>query len=87
MGILPGIFLLTLVLITVFSLRLKVPPFFTLLAGALFFGLASGMNLDQTMKAILGGLGRVFSMFAIIILSGAIIAKTLRPGDDRGSGR
>lgn len=78
MGILPGIFILTLVLITVFSLRLKVPPFFTLLAGALFFGLASGMDLDQAMKAILGGLGRVFSMFAIIILSGAIIAKTLQ---------
>lgn len=73
-----GIFLLTLLLVTLLSIRFKAPPFFSLLAGALFFGLASGMNLDQTVVAILGGLGRVFAMFAIIILCGAIIAKILQ---------
>lgn len=73
-----GIFLFTLLLVTLLSIRFKAPPFFSLLAGALFFGLASGMNLDQTVVAILGGLGRVFAMFAIIILCGAIIAKILQ---------
>ncbi|MCU0631410.1 MAG: GntP family permease [Methanolinea sp.] len=73
-----SILLLTLLFITVMSLWVRPPPFFTLFAGALFYGLASGMNLDQVMIAVIGGLGKVFAIFAIIILSGAIIARTLQ---------
>jgi len=72
------IFILTLLFITAMSLWLRPPPFFTLFTGALLFGLASGMNPDQVILTILEGLGNVFAIFAIIILCGAIIAKTLQ---------
>ncbi|MDD1715988.1 MAG: GntP family permease [Methanolinea sp.] len=72
------LFLITLVLITCVSLLLRAPPFFTLIGAAVFYGLLSGMNLDSVFQAIIGGLGRVFGIFAIIILCGAVIARTLQ---------
>ncbi len=71
------IFILTLLLITAMCLWVRAPPFFTLIAGALFYGLASGMNPDSAILAVLEGLGKTFAIFAVIILCGAIIAKTL----------
>lgn len=71
------IFLLALFFITVMSIRVRAPPFFTLLFGALFFGLLSGMSPDQVILAAINGLGKVFAIFAVIILCGAVIAKTL----------
>jgi len=70
-------FLLALLLLTVMSIRVRAPPFFTLLAGALFFGLLSGMGPDQVILAAINGLGKIFAIFAVIILCGAVIAKTL----------
>jgi gluconate:H+ symporter, GntP family len=71
-------FAITLVLITVVSLRYRISPFFTLIGGAVLFGLLAGMTPDATMLGITTGVGKVFSAFGIIILCGAVIAKLLQ---------
>jgi gluconate:H+ symporter, GntP family len=71
-------FAVTLVLITAFSLRYRISPFFTLVGGAVLFGLLAGMTPDATMLGIVAGVGKVFSAFGIIILCGAVIAKLLQ---------
>jgi len=71
-------FVITLALITVVSLRYRISPFFTLIGGAILFGLISGMTLDATMLGIVAGVGKVFSAFGIIILCGAVIARLLQ---------
>ncbi|OPX71723.1 MAG: putative transporter [Methanoregulaceae archaeon PtaB.Bin152] len=70
-------FLVVMLFVTAMSIRVKAPPFFTLLFGALFFGLLSGMTPDQVVLAAINGLGKIFAIFAVIILCGAVIAKTL----------
>jgi len=71
-------FVITLALITAVSLRYRISPFFTLIGGAIFFGLMAGMTLDATMLGIVAGLGKVFASFGIIILCGAVIAALLQ---------
>jgi GntP family gluconate:H+ symporter len=71
-------FVITLALITFVSLRYRISPFFTLIGGAILFGLLSGMTLDATILGIVTGVGKVFSAFGIIILCGAVIAKLLQ---------
>jgi GntP family gluconate:H+ symporter len=72
------IFLLTIVLITTAVIRYRTPPFFVLVGGALFFGAASGMPLDQMIREVTAGMGRVFALLGIVILSGAVIAKVMQ---------
>jgi gluconate:H+ symporter, GntP family len=71
-------FVITLALITLVSLWYRISPFFTLIGGALLFGLLAGMTPDATMLGIIAGIGKVFSAFGIIILCGAVIAKLLQ---------
>ncbi|MDD4136698.1 MAG: GntP family permease [Methanoregula sp.] len=71
-------FAITLVLITLVSLRYRISPFFTLIGGAVLFGLLAGMMLDATMLGIVAGVGKVFSAFGIIILCGSVIATLLQ---------
>ncbi|MDD1718750.1 MAG: GntP family permease [Methanoregulaceae archaeon] len=71
-------FAVTLVLITVVSLRFRISPFFTLIGGSILFGLMAGMTPDETFLGIVSGVGKVFSSFGIIILCGAVIAKILQ---------
>jgi len=71
-------FVITLALITTFSLRYRITPFFTLVGGAALFGLLAGMTPDATMLGIVAGIGRIFSTFGIIILCGAVIARLLQ---------
>jgi GntP family gluconate:H+ symporter len=71
-------FVITLVLITIVSLWYRTSPFFTLIGGAVLFGLLAGMTPDATMLGIVAGVGKVFSAFGIIILCGAVIAKLLQ---------
>jgi gluconate:H+ symporter, GntP family len=71
-------FIITLALITLVSLRFRISPFFTLIGGAILFGLLSGMTLDATFVGIVSGVGKVFSAFGIIILCGAVIARILQ---------
>ena len=72
-----AVFVLVLVLVSVAAHRYRVPPFFALVGGALLFGLLAGLGIDRTVEEIVGGVGRVFSAFGIIILSGAVIGKVL----------
>jgi len=71
-------FVITLALITVVSIWYRISPFFTLVGGAILFGLLAGMTLDATLLGIVAGVGKVFSAFGIIILCGAVIAKLLQ---------
>lgn len=71
-------FVITLVLITIVSLWYRISPFFTLIGGAVLFGLLAGMTPDATMQGIITGIGKVFSAFGIIILCGAVIARLLQ---------
>ena len=71
-------FAITLALITIVSLWYRISPFFTLIGGAVLFGLLAGMTPDATMLGIIAGVGRVFSAFGIIILCGAVIARLLQ---------
>ncbi|UUX93420.1 GntP family permease [Methanoplanus endosymbiosus] len=68
---------LTLILITALAFSRKVPVFITLLMSALFFGLLAGFDPDTVIKWAIAGMGRVFSGFAIIILSGIVIVRLL----------
>ena len=72
-----AVFVLVLVLVSVAAHRYRVPPFFALVGGALLFGLLAGLGIDRTVGEIVAGVGRVFSAFGIIILSGAVIGKVL----------
>jgi GntP family gluconate:H+ symporter len=71
-------FVITLTLITIVSLWYRISPFFTLIGGAVVFGILVGMTPDETMQGIITGIGKVFSAFGIIILCGAVIAKLLQ---------
>ena len=71
-------FVITLALITIVSLWYRISAFFTLIGGAVLFGLLAGMTPDATMLGIIAGIGKVFSAFGIIILCGAVIAKLLQ---------
>jgi gluconate:H+ symporter, GntP family len=72
------IFLLTISLMTVVAIRYKTPPFFVLVGGALFFGIASGMSLDSLIKVATTGMGRVFALLGLVILAGAVIARVMQ---------
>lgn len=71
-------FIITLALITAVSLWYKISPFFTLIGGAILFGLLAGMTLDATLLGIVAGVGKIFSAFGIIIFCGAVIATLLQ---------
>lgn len=71
-------FVIVLALITTVSLWFRISPFFTLIGGAVLFGLLAGMSLNVTMIGIITGIGKVFSAFGIIILCGAVIARLLQ---------
>lgn len=70
-------FFITLAFITGISLKYRVIPFFTLIGGALVFGLLAGMDPDTIVHGVVDGLGTTFGMFGIIILSGSVIARML----------
>ena len=75
-------FFLTLLLVSFLGIRFRIPPIFNLTGGALFLGILIGMPPDQLISVITTGLGRIFALFALIILSGAIIAAILEEQGD-----
>ena len=72
------IFLLTIALISVIAIRYRTPPFLILFAGALFFGIASGMPLNDLVIQAIAGMGRIFALLGLVILAGAVIAKLMQ---------
>lgn len=77
-------FIIVLALITAVSLWYRISPFFTLVGGAILFGLLAGMTPEATIEGIVAGLGRVFSAFGLIILCGAVIAVLLQEQGQAG---
>lgn len=71
------IFIFTIALISVIAIRFRTPPFLVLFAGSLFFGLATGMPLDGLVGTATAGMGRIFALLGLVILSGAVIAKLM----------
>jgi GntP family gluconate:H+ symporter len=71
-------FAIALVVITVASLRYRLPPFFTLVGTSVLFGLLVGMPTEALMPAITEGAGRIFSILGIVIFCGVGIAQVLR---------
>jgi GntP family gluconate:H+ symporter len=72
------IFLVTIGLITAVAIKYKTPPFLVLVGGALFFGIASGMPLDNLIRQATSGMGRIFSLLGLVILAGAVIARVMQ---------
>jgi H+/gluconate symporter-like permease len=72
------IFCVTIVLVSYAVIRYKVPPFLVLFSGSLFFGIASGMPLPDLILNATAGMGRVFALLGLVILSGAVIAKLMQ---------
>ncbi|MDH7510651.1 MAG: GntP family permease [Methanolinea sp.] len=72
------LFLIVLLFLAFLSIYAKTPPFLSLLAGAIVFGMGAGMDFGTVLGAVIAGLGRVFALFAIIIFSGAVIGLTLQ---------
>jgi len=70
-------FALTILVISFIGIRFRISPFFTLVGGALFYGVLAGLPPDRLITVITAGLGKVFGLFAVVILSGAVIAKVL----------
>jgi GntP family gluconate:H+ symporter len=83
MDLLPAFFI-TLALITIVSIWYRISPFFTLVGGAILFGLLAGMTPDATLLGIVAGVGKVFSAFGIIIFCGAVIAILLQEQNQAG---
>jgi GntP family gluconate:H+ symporter len=71
-------FAVALVVITVASLRYRLPPFLTLVGTSVLFGFLAGMPAETVIAAITGGAGRIFSILAIVIFCGVGIAQVLR---------
>ncbi len=72
------IFLFTIAIISLVAVRFRTPPFLVLFAGALFFGIASGMPLPDLVLTATAGMGRVFALLGLVILAGAVIAKLMQ---------
>ena len=69
--------LLCIAFIVFSTTRLKLHPFLALLAAALFFGLFSGMPLEQIVVSINEGFGKTVGNIGIIIIAGIIIGAFL----------
>ncbi|MCM3714380.1 GntP family permease [Halalkalibacter oceani] len=57
--------------------KMKIHPFLSLLFVSIFFGLASGLGIEQTLDTILNGFGSILGSVGIVIVSGIIIGEIL----------
>ena len=73
--------LLTLIFISVLALKRDLPVCLVLLFGGLFFGLMNGSSFEQVILWTIEGMGKIFSSFALIILSGIVIMMLLAEQD------
>jgi GntP family gluconate:H+ symporter len=69
--------ILSVVLIVIATSKFKVHPFLALLFVAVFFGLASGMQLPSIVLSINDGFGRTIGSIGIVIIAGVIIGTFL----------
>ena len=71
------VFLVVIICISFIGIRFKIPPFMTLVGGAIAFGLAVGGDLDAVFTQVAAGSAGVFNSLGIPILAGSVIAKYL----------
>lgn len=71
-------FALAFVLITIASLRYRLPPFLSLVGTSIVFGLLAGLPAEMVITSITGGAGRIFATLGVVIFSGVGIAQVLR---------
>lgn len=71
------VFFAVIILISVIGIKFKVPPFMTLVGGAIVFGFAVGGNPDSVFTMVAMGCASVFNSLGIPILAGSVIAKYL----------
>ncbi len=69
---------LAFVLITIASLRYRLPPFLSLVGTSIVFGLLAGLPAEMVITSITGGAGRIFATLGVVIFSGVGIAQVLR---------
>ena len=71
-------FAVSLAAITLVSVRYRVPPFLTLIGGAVLYGLLAGVEPAGILPAATAGAGRVFATLGVIIFAGSSLAALLR---------
>ena len=71
------IFIIVIILISIIGVRYRVPPFMTLVGGAIAFGFAIGGTPDSVFEQVSMGCAGVFNSLGIPILAGSVIAKYL----------
>lgn len=71
------VFLIALTFVLVAIIKFKVHPFLSLLLGALFMGIASGMPLNKVSDALAKGFGGTMEGIGIIIILGVILGNLL----------
>ncbi len=71
------IFLIVMVAISIIGFRFKLPPFLTLVGGAIAFGLMIGTAPDTVFQQVAMGCASIFNSLGIPILAGSVIAKYL----------
>lgn len=71
------VFIIVMVAISVIGFRFRLPPFFTLVGGAVAFGLLIGTDPDTVFQQVGMGCGSIFNSLGIPILAGSVIAKYL----------
>lgn len=71
------VFVIVIVAISVIGFRFRLPPFFTLVGGAIAFGLMVGSSPDMVFQQVAMGAASMFNSLGIPILAGSVIAKYL----------
>jgi len=71
-------FLVALLLIALLTWRWRVPPFLALVGAGLIYGALAGMGGEAIITAAMQGAGTIFSVLAVVIFSGALIAALLQ---------
>lgn len=67
----------SMLLLIVMIVKLHIHPFLSLLFVSLFFGLISGIGVDQTLDILLDGFGSIMGSIGIVIVAGIIIGEVL----------
>ncbi len=71
------VFFVVIILISVIGIKFKVPPFMTLVGGAIIFGFGVGGDPNSVFEQVAMGCASVFNSLGIPILAGSVIAKYL----------
>ncbi|HWQ67933.1 MAG TPA: hypothetical protein VN372_13830 [Methanospirillum sp.] len=72
-----AVFFVIIILISVIGFKFRVPPFMTLVGGAVAFGFAMGGVPEDVFEQVAMGCASVFNILGIPILAGSVIAKYL----------